>query len=139
MDIAHVGAGAEVWEKVVKKLRAGAMPPAGMPRPDKATYEAVAAYLETELDRAFAASPNPGRPTVHRLNRAEYVNVIRDLLKVDIDGRAMLPADDAGYGFDNVADLLTVSPSLFDRYMSAAQKISRLAVGRARRSRRCAR
>ena len=129
MDVEHVGAGAEVWEKVVKKLRAGAMPPPNMPRPDKATYAAVASYLETELDRAFAAKPNPGRPTAHRLNRAEYVNVIRDLLAVEIDGRSLLPADDAGYGFDNVADLLSVSPSLLDRYMSAAQRISRVAVG----------
>ena len=105
------------------------MPPAGLPRPDQATYDSFAAYLETSIDRAAAAMPNPGRPAVHRLNRAEYANAVRDLLAVDIDGRSLLPADDSGYGLDNIGDVLSVSPALMERYMSAAVKISRLAVG----------
>ncbi|MBI4464008.1 MAG: DUF1592 domain-containing protein [Acidobacteria bacterium] len=100
-----------------------------MPRPDKATYDSFATYLETELDRAATAHPNPGRPAIHRLNRAEYTNAIRDLLAVDIDGRSLLPTDDSGYGFDNIADVLSVSPLLLERYMSAARKISRRAIG----------
>ena len=129
MDVEHVGEGAEVWEKVVRKLRAGAMPPAGMPRPDKATYDSFATYLETALDRVAAAKPNPDRPVIHRLNRAEYTNAIRDLLAMDINGESLLPADDLGYGFDNIADVLSISPLLLERYMSAAQKITRLAIG----------
>lgn len=121
---------APVLEKVVVKLRAGLMPPAGMPRPDKATYNGLAASLEAALDEAAAAKPNPGqRPRIHRLNRAEYVNAVRDLLALDIDGESLLPADDAAYGFDNIADLLSVSPSLLDRYLFAARKIAGLAVG----------
>ena len=128
LDVEHVGASAEVWEKVVKKLRAGAMPPGGRPRPDKTTYDGLIATLEIALDRAAAAAPNPGRPAIHRLNRAEYVNVIRDLLGLDVDGASLLPADDAGYGFDNIAAALTVSPALLERYLLAAKKISRLAL-----------
>jgi uncharacterized protein DUF1592/uncharacterized protein DUF1588/uncharacterized protein DUF1587/uncharacterized protein DUF1585/uncharacterized protein DUF1595 len=119
----------DVWEKVVRKLRTQAMPPAGLPRPDKRTYDTFATWLETELDRAAATTPNPGRPVVHRLNRAEYTNAIRDLLGLDVDGRTLLPADDSAYGFDNVADVLSVSPVLLDRYLSAARKIARLGVG----------
>ncbi len=129
MDVDNVPAGAEVWEKVVRKLRAGAMPPAGAPRPDQATYDSFATYLETVLDQAAASKPNPGRPAVHRLNRAEYTNAIRDLLAVEIDSGSLIPADDSGHGFDNIGDVLTVSPSLLERYLSAARKISRLAVG----------
>ncbi|MCH8268735.1 MAG: DUF1592 domain-containing protein [Acidobacteria bacterium] len=130
MDVEHVSEGAEVWEKVVRKLRTGAMPPAGMPRPDQAAYDSFAAYLETELDRAAEANPHPGRvAALHRLNRAEYTNAIRDLLAIEIDGKALLPADDSGRGFDNYADLLPVSPLLTERYMQAARKISRLAIG----------
>jgi hypothetical protein len=129
MDVGNVSADAAVWEKVVRKLRTGAMPPAGMPRPDPATYDSFAAYLETELDRLAAANPNPGRPAVHRLNRAEYSNAIRDLLAVDMDAGSLIPADDSGHGFDNIGDVLTVSPSLLDRYLSAARKIARLAIG----------
>jgi hypothetical protein len=129
VDLEHVGDRADLWEKVVRKLRSGSMPPAGVRRPDRATYHAVISQLETSLDEAAARKPNPGRPAVHRLNRAEYTNVIRDLLAIDIDGRALLPSDDSSYGFDNVADVLTLSPTLLDRYMSAARKISRLAVG----------
>ena len=108
------------------------MPPAGRPRPEPATYEAFAAWLETTIDEAAAAAPRPGRPgrpTARRLNRTEYTNVIRDLLALEIDGRALLPADDMAYGFDNNADMLPVSSALLERYMSAAAKVSRLAVG----------
>ena len=128
-DVEDVSKDAQVWEKVVRKLRAGQMPPVGMPRPDQAAYNSFATYLETELDRVAAAKPNPGRPTIHRLNRAEYANAVRDLLAVEIDGTSLLPADDSGRGFDNLADLLVVSPLLMERYMSAAGKISSLAIG----------
>ena len=130
LDTENVHAGAAVWEKVIRKLRARQMPPAGMPRPDDATYKSFSAYLETAIDRSSEATPNPGRPPgVRRLNRTEYVNAIRDLLAIDVDGRSLLPADDAAYGFDNIGDALTISPVLLERYMSAAEKISRLAVG----------
>ena len=129
MDVEHVGADADVWEKVLQKLRTQAMPPPRRPRPDAATYGAFATWLETALDRSAAERPNPGRPTIHRLNRLEYTNAIRDLLHLDIDTGTMLPADDLAYGFDNNADILTVAPGLLERYMSAARRISRLAVG----------
>jgi hypothetical protein len=132
VDPARVERDPEVWEKVARKLRSRAMPPAGRPRPDEATYDAFAAALEGRLDDAAAARPNPGRRVTHRLNRAEYANAVRDLLLVDVDavdGRALLPPDDTGYGFDNIADVLSVSPMLLERYMSAARKIARLAVG----------
>ena len=119
----------EVWEKVVRKLRARVMPPPGRPRPDDAVYDAFATSLESALDRAAAADPNPGRPPLHRLNRVEYRNAIRDLLALDIDERALLPPDESGYGFDNIADVLAMSPVLLDRYMVAAEKLSRLAIG----------
>ena len=122
----------DVWEKVLVRLRAQTMPPAGRPRPDEATYKAFAASLEATLDRAAAAQPNPIGSTVHRLNRAEYGNAVRDLLSIDIDmveGRSLLPPDDTGYGFDNIADVLSVSPMLMERYLSAGRKIARLAVG----------
>lgn len=117
------------WEKVVRKLRARTMPPPGRPRPDAEVYSAVASSLESALDQAAAANPNPGRPPVHRLNRVEYRNAIRDLLALEIDEREMLPPDESGYGFDNIADILAMSPVLLDRYMAAAEKISRLALG----------
>ncbi len=129
MDVEKVPENAEVWEKVIRKLRTGAMPPAGLPRPDKAGYDSFATYLETALDRTAAAKPNPGRPGIHRLNRAEYANAVRELLALDIDGEALLPADDSGYGFDNIGAVLSVSPLLLDRYLSAARQGSRLAVG----------
>jgi mono/diheme cytochrome c family protein len=128
-DVKDPGASAEVWEKVARKLRTGQMPPAGRQRPDAAFYEAFPAYLETALDRAADAKPNPGRPTVHRLNRLEYTNAVRDLLAVDVDAAALLPADDAGRTFDNIAEILSVSPLLVEKYLSAARKISRLAIG----------
>ena len=129
IDVGHVGAAAEVWEKVVRKLRAGQMPPPGRPRPAQAAYDGLASWLEAELDRAADARPNPGRPVVRRLNRLEYTNAVRDLLALEVDGRALLPTDESGYGFDNVGDVLSFSPGLLERYMSAARKISRLAVG----------
>ena len=128
-DVEIVSQDAAVWEKVVTKLQAGQMPPSGMPRPDQATLDFFSAYLKTELDRAAAANPNPGRPPAHRLNRAEYANAIRDLLAVEIDTVSLLPADNADYGFDNIADVLSVSPLLMERYMLAAGKVSRLAIG----------
>ena len=129
LDLSRVGDAAETWEKVVRKLRGGIMPPVGRPRPDAASVDAFASSLESELDRAAAASPNPGRIPVHRLNRAEYTNAIRDLLALEINGPALLPADEVGHGFDNIAGNLTLSPALLERYMSAARRISRLAVG----------
>jgi hypothetical protein len=105
------------------------MPPAGRRAPDKETASRFTEQLATALDEAVAAAPNPGRPAVHRLNRTEYVAAIRDLLNLEIDGRALLPADDSGFGFDNNADVLTLSPALLDRYMAAATKVSRLAIG----------
>ena len=130
VDIARVDRDPAVWEKVVRKLRTGLMPPDGRPRPDAATYAALVAHLETALDRAAQAASNPGWPAqIHRLNRAEYTNAVRDLLGLEVDGRALLPADDSGYGFDNIGDVLTVSPGLMARYLSAAARISRRAVG----------
>ena len=121
----------DVWEKVVRKLRTRAMPPAGVPRPDAATYDEFAGHLETALDRAATARPNPGRTTVHRLNRNEYANAVRDLLAIDVDAQPSLPNDDSGEGFDNIAEVLSVSPTLLERYLGAARKISRQAVGEA--------
>ena len=130
LDLQRVGADAEVWEKIARKFRTHEMPPPGAPRPDGATYAAVTAHLESALDSAASAIPNPGRVPVHRLNRTEYANAIRDLLGLDIDARGVLPADDADQeGFDNVASVLTVSPALLENYLSAARMISRLAVG----------
>ena len=127
LDPAHVEAQPAVWEAVVRKLRTRAMPPQGMPRPDDATVESLTASLAAELDRTAVA--DPGRPLLHRLNRAEYGNVIRDLLALDVDVRSLLPPDDSAFGFDNNADLLVVSPSLLERYLSAADRVSALAVG----------
>jgi mono/diheme cytochrome c family protein len=123
---------AETFEKVIRKLRARAMPPQGLARPDEETYKDIVNYLETSLDSAAAAKLNPGRPAVHRVNRTEYANAIRDLLAVDttaMDLTAVLPTDDAGYGFDNIADVLTVSPLLIEGYLSAARRVSRMAIG----------
>jgi hypothetical protein len=134
LDLTNVETHADTWEKVVRKLRARQMPPIGKDRPDGATYDAIIASLETALDRAAAARPNPGRTaTIRRLTRTEYQNAVRDLLALDIDAAALLPPDEPGFGFDTVtaADL---SPTLLDRYVSAAEKISRLAVGRPSRS-----
>ena len=105
------------------------MPPAGRPRPAPAEYDGFRAWLETELDRASASRPDPGRVPTHRLNRAEYANAVRDLLALEIDGAELLPADDVGHGFDNLAGTLALSPALMERYLAAARRISRLAVG----------
>ena len=129
LDPASVGGSAELWEKVLRKVSTGTMPPVGSPRPDATAAAAFTSWLDAELARAAAAHPRPGRKTAHRLNRTEYGNAIRDLLALDIDSRALLPVDDAGYGFDNIADVLSVSPGLLERYMTAARRISRLAVG----------
>ena len=130
LDVQRIADHAEQWEKVVTKFRTGEMPPAGRPRPDAATYAAVATVLEQELDAAAAAKPFPGRVPVHRLNRTEYANAIRDLLGLEIDARALLSSDEADQeGFDNVASVLSVSPALLENYLSAARALSRLAVG----------
>jgi cytochrome c551/c552 len=129
LDLAHVADHAEEWEKVVRKLRAGMMPPSGAPRPKAAAYEALTEALENELDRAAAVNPHLPAPGVHRLNRTEYANAIRTLLALDIDPAAFLPADDSSYGFDNVVSGLGVSPALVEGYVEAATKISRLAIG----------
>ena len=122
----------ETWEKVSRKLRAGMMPPLGAPRPDQPAIDGFVSFLETSIDRAALSKPNPGRSPLHRLNRAEYANAIRDLLALDIDAGALLPADDEANGFDNIADVLKVSPSLLEQYLTASRKIASLAVGEAR-------
>ena len=134
LDLTRMSEHAEAWEKVVRKLRTGAMPPVGRPRPDKAVSDSVATWLEAGLDRAAVEHPNPGRPTLHRLNRAEYRNAIRDLLAVDIEPAALLPADSAAYGFDNNGDALSLSAALTERYLEAGAKISQMALGHVRGS-----
>src|SRR5215217_9526275 len=118
-----------MWEKVVRRLLTRQMPPAEKKRPDEGTYEAVLSKLETSLDGAYQEHPSPGRTeTLRRLNRTEYQNAIRDLLALDVDAASLLPADESGHGFDNV-NVGDLSPTLLDRYISAANKISRLPVG----------
>ncbi|SPF52796.1 conserved exported hypothetical protein [Candidatus Sulfopaludibacter sp. SbA4] len=129
LDVAHPDQSAELAEKVIHKLRAGMMPPPGLPRPDAPALKAFVASLETPIDQAAALHPNPGRPALHRLNRTEYANSIRELLEVDVDVTALLPTDDMSHGFDNMADVLTISPALMEGYIRAAGKISREAVG----------
>ena len=129
LDLGNISADAEAWEKVVLKLRAGMMPPAGRPRPDRETYDRLASFLETDLDRAAAASPDPGHSdALRRLNATEYGNTIRDLLALEVDVTDLLPADDSSAGFDNVG-LGGLDPGRLERYLSAAQKVSRLAMG----------
>ena len=129
MDVSDVGAQAETWEKVVRKIRTGMMPPSGARRPERAALDAFAAELEARLDRAAVPGANLGTPALHRLNRTEYANAIRDLLALDVDVATLLPADGSSEGFDNIAEALGVSPSLIQGYVSAAMKISRQAVG----------
>ena len=133
LDLARAGDDpheTETWEKVIRKLRTRSMPPSPRPRPDEATYEAFTTWLAGRIDDAATRNPNPGRRhAVHRLNRAEYANAIRDLLDFEIDAPALLPPDDSGFGFDNIADVLSMSPMLTERYLAASRKISRLAVG----------
>ncbi len=128
MDLANIGKDAPVWEKAVLKLRGGMMPPLGMPRPDRATVNSFVTFLEASLDRAALAAPNPGTVALHRLNRAEYANAMKDVLGVDVDAAALLPRDDISNGFDNIASVLKVSPSFLDQYISAAREVSRQAI-----------
>jgi len=129
VDIDRPAANAELWEKVTRKLRAGVMPPSGSPRPDRAAYDAFRRTIETAIDAAAQQKPNPGVTALHRLNRTEYANAVRDLLSIEVDTATILPADDSSEGLDNIADVLGTSPALIERYVGAASKISRLAVG----------
>jgi mono/diheme cytochrome c family protein len=129
LDASKASDNADVWEKVVRKLRTNAMPPPGLPQPDPAARQNLIAHLTDQIDHAAEAHPNPGRPVLHRLNRAEYANAIRDLLALNVDAAALLPPDDSAYGFDNISDALGLSPALQEHYLSAALKIGALAVG----------
>jgi mono/diheme cytochrome c family protein len=129
LSLSDPTSGAQTWEKVIRKVRGGLMPPVGMPHPGKPALAGLASYLESSIDKAAAAQPTPGRPVLHRLNRAEYGNAIRDLLALEVDVTSLLPPDDSAYGFDNIADVLGISPALMERYLAAAWKISSLAVG----------
>jgi mono/diheme cytochrome c family protein len=129
LNFDDIAGSAEIWEKVVRKVRAGLMPPAGVRRPDARTRDAFVTSIEAELDRAWAARPDPGRPLLRRMNRAEYANAVRDLLALEVDVAALLPPDDSAYGFDNISDALNVSPALQERYLVAAEKIGELAFG----------
>jgi cytochrome c5 len=128
-DFDHFDKDGVIWEKLIRKVRMRAMPPAGMPRPNDATYDAMVKFMEAGRDKLAETTPNPGRPTLHRLNRTEYANAVRDLLALEVDVSELLPADDIGYGFDNIGDVLQVSPFLMERYLGAARKIARTAVG----------
>jgi mono/diheme cytochrome c family protein len=129
-DATHPSNSPEAWEKVIVKLRSRAMPPPGIKRPDNATYDKVATFLESEIDRAATAHANPGRTApLHRLNRAEYSNAVRDLIAVEVDANAVLPPDEQAFGFENNADALSMQPALLDRYVSAAAGIARRAIG----------
>ncbi len=132
LNVNNVSQNGDVWEKVLRKVRTAEMPPRGMPRPTPEEYAAFSQSLEAALDNASAAHPNPGRPVIHRLNRTEYSNAIRDLLALDIQAGSGLPADNTSYGFDNIGDVLSMSPSLLERYISVARSVSRLAVGNLR-------
>lgn len=130
LDVTQPGREPETWEKVARKLRTHEMPPPGLPRPDRETYERATSWLEGTLEAAATARPNPGRVVVHRLNRTEYANAVRDLLALDIDARSLVPADEPDQqGFDNVASVLSMSPRLLENYLSAASYVSRLAIG----------
>jgi hypothetical protein len=129
LDFQNLPSNADVWEKAIRKVQVGMMPPAGVRHPDSATRSAFVATLSNALDQGALANPNPGRPALHRLNRTEYANVIRDLLDLEVEANTLLPPDDSAYGFDNVADVLGVSATLMEQYVSAAGKVSALAVG----------
>ncbi len=129
IDSEDLSRDASIWEKVLQKMQTQSMPPPGRPRPEAETYDAFSVWAQTELDNVAARAPNPGRPTMHRLNRLEYANAIRDVLGLEIESDVLLPADDLAFGFDNNADILTVAPGMMGRYLSAARKISRLAIG----------
>jgi hypothetical protein len=129
LDLPAVGDHPEVWEKVVRTLRAGLMPPPGIRRPPLAEYEGLRDFLEAEIDRKSAGHPNPGSVILHRLNRTEYANAVRDLLDLEIDTTRLLPLDDSARGFDNIAGSLTISPTLLEAYTTAATRVARMAVG----------
>lgn len=129
LHVENVGVNTEVWEKVLRKLRGRAMPPQGLPRPDESAYKKITAVLESELNRHAKDNPHPGRPSMRRMNRTEYVNSVRQLFSIDVDGDALLPPDDAMFGFDNIASVLTLSPLLVERYISSARKVRAQALG----------
>ncbi|MEP6960564.1 MAG: DUF1592 domain-containing protein [Acidobacteriota bacterium] len=129
VDLATVGDHPEIWERVIRKMRAGMMPPPGMPRPALARYDGLRDWFESEMDRKAAAHPDPGSVVLHRLNRTEYSNAIRDLLDLQVDVSTLLPADNSARGFDNVAGSLTISPTLLEAYTAAAARVARMAVG----------
>ena len=118
-----------MWERAIRKLQGGMMPPPGAKRPDQPMVDSFVKYLETSLDQAAAANPNPGSVPLHRLNRAEYANAVRDLFEIDVDPAALLPTDDISNGFDNIAGVLKVSPSFLDQYITAARAVSIEAIG----------
>ncbi|MCU1336006.1 MAG: hypothetical protein JWO19_1587 [Bryobacterales bacterium] len=130
MDLAHVSNDGAVWEKAVRKLRGGMMPPPGAPRPELTAVDSFVTWLETSLDQAAAANPNPGSVALHRLNRTEYANAMRELFGIDVDAAALLPADDMSDGFDNIANVLKVSPSFLDQYITAARAVTLQAIGK---------
>ncbi len=134
LEAGEVPRDTRAWEKILRKVRTGEMPPVGLPRPDAATMHAFVHWMEGQLDRHALARPNPGTPAIHRLNRAEYTNAIRDLFALDLDHGASLPADDSGYGFDNIGDVLTVSPLHMEKYLTTARRVTRLAIGTAKAS-----
>jgi hypothetical protein len=129
LDIVKAGEDSAVWEKVLRKVASNQMPPAGLPHPDAAAAKAFTTYLQNDLDQYAVTHPDPGHPVIHRLNRAEYSNTIRDLFALDINAGANLPADDSGYGFDNIGDVLSLSPILIERYMTTGRMVARLAIG----------
>src|SRR6188768_3270442 len=129
LDLTKVSDQSELWEKVIRKLRAGVMPPPDLPRPSLADYEGLRDWLETEVDRTAATKVLPGAVVLHRLNRTEYANAIRDLLDLRIDVTTLLPPDDSANGFDNIAGSLTISPTLLESYATAAARVARMAVG----------
>ena len=129
VDLARIPEHADLWEKVIRKLRGGMMPPQGMPRPEQTAVDAMVASLESTIDRVALLRPDPGRSPLHRLNRSEYAAAVRDLLALDVDAASLLPADDEANGFDNIADVLRVSPSLIEQYLVASRKVTSLAIG----------
>src|SRR5690349_20128947 len=129
LDADNLQANQATWEKFLRRLSLGEMPPRGMQRPPKEQIADFTGWLSTSLDKLGAAHPDPGRATLRRMNRAEYANAVRDLLALDVDVSKSLPVDDTGYGFDNIADILTVSPTLMDRYVNTAGKVARMATG----------
>lgn len=129
LDTSRVGEDAEIWEKVLRKLKARAMPPLGMPRPDLSIYENITKYLESELDNHALENPHPGTPSMRRINRTEYTNAVRDLLALEVNGESLLPPDDTMFGFENIGTALTLSPLLAEQYISAARKVRHLAIG----------